>query len=59
MLNKAPPTYKPHPLVTARIERLLFITTVVINPVPTAFEVAAKSLIFLVNFSLLSILPEA
>ena len=58
MPDKATPTGKAHPLVNAGIERLQFMTAVVINPVPKAFEIIAKRFIFLANFSLLAASPK-
>ena len=57
MFDKAIPTGKVHPLVTAGRERLPVITAVMINPMPTAFEIVVKRFIILTNFSLLAILP--
>ena len=42
-------------MANAGIERLSVITTLLINPVLTAFEMLAKFFIFLYNFSLLEI----
>ena len=57
MLDKVIPTGKVHPLIIAGIERLPVITAVMINPMPTSFDIVAKGFIILTNFSLLVILP--
>ena len=57
MFDKVIPTGKVHPLIIAGIEILPVITAVMINPMPTSFEIVAKRFIILTNFSLLAILP--
>ena len=46
MSDKDMPIGKAQPLSNTGIERMPVITTVAINPVPTAFEIVAKRLIF-------------
>ena len=54
MLDKATPRDK----VSPSIERLAVVVPVVINPVPTVFEIVAKHFILLAKFSVLATLPK-